>query len=212
MAVAKSTQDFMPIDQVRDGVVILKDGSLVRILMTSSLNFALKSMDEREAIILQYQNFLNSLDFTVQIVIQSRKLDIRPYLISLEDNLKTQTNELIKIQTREYIGFIRSFTESVNIMSKSFFVVVPYNPPVFRGAEDVISKVLKIFKKDERSEQKKIMATFEESKTQLDQRANVVSQGLTRLGVRVAVLGTEELIEVFYKAFNPGEVGKIVIK
>ncbi len=210
MAAPRSTQDFVPIDQIRDGVLVLKNGSLIKILLTSSLNFALKSMDEREAIILQYQNFLNSLDFTVQIVIQSRKLDIRPYLNSLENNLKDQTNELIKIQTKEYIGFIKNFTEGVNVMSKSFFVVIPYNPPVFKSAEDMFSKLLMVFKKEQNHiAAQKVLATFEESKGQLEQRVNVATQGLSRLGVRVAPLGTEELIELFYKVFNPGELGKI---
>ena len=210
MPVNKSTQDFVPIKEIRDGVVVLKDGSMVKVVLASSLNFALKSMDEREAIIIQYQDFLNSLDFTIQLVIQSRKLDIRPYLNSLEEKLSEQETELLKIQTKEYIGFIRSFTESVNIMSKSFFVVVPYSAPVFKGTDDTVSKFIQIFKKSEnkQSKAKQESVNFEQSKSQLDQRVNVVVQGLSRVGVRMVVLNTEELVELFYKVFNPGELGQ----
>src|SRR5258708_6936826 len=128
MAPSKATQDFVPIKEVRDGVVILKDNSLRAILMTSSMNFALKSEDEQKAIILQFQNFLNTLEFTVQFFIQSRKLDIRPYLTMLEKQEKEQTSDLMKIQVNEYIQFIKTFTETVNVMTKTFFIVVPYSP------------------------------------------------------------------------------------
>ena len=130
MISAKATQDFVPIKEIRDGVIVTKDGSLQLILMASSLNIALKSEDEQAAIILQFQNFLNSLDFSLQIFIQSRKYDIRPYIALLEERERAQLNDLLKIQTREYISFIKSFTETTNIMSKNFFVVVPYAPSV----------------------------------------------------------------------------------
>src|SRR3989344_7119570 len=100
---AKTSQDFVPIDEIRDGVIILKNGELRLALMVSTTNFDLKNEDEQTAIILQYQNMLNSLDFSIQIYIQSRKFDIRPYISLLEDRLKEQTNDLLKIQTREYI-------------------------------------------------------------------------------------------------------------
>ncbi len=127
---AKPAQDFVPIKEIRDGIMVLKDGSMRSILLASSLNFALKSADEQQSIIFQFQNFLNSLNFSIQIFVQSRRLDIRPYIALLEERLKEQVGDLMKMQTKEYIGFIKSFTESTNIMSKSFFVVVPYTPPV----------------------------------------------------------------------------------
>jgi len=102
---AKAAQDFVPIKEIRNGVVILKDGGLRAILLASSINISLKSADEQMAIISSFQSFLNSLDFSTQIVIQSRRLDIRPYLLSLENRLKEQTESLLKIQTKEYIGF-----------------------------------------------------------------------------------------------------------
>ena len=107
-----ATQEFVPIDDVRDGIVILKDGGMRGILMASSINFALKSDDERQAILLQFQDFLNSLDFSVQIVVQSRRLDIRPYIALLEDRYKEQSNDLMKIQIEQYMAFVKSFTES----------------------------------------------------------------------------------------------------
>src|SRR3989338_1550241 len=130
---SKATQDFVPIKEVRDGVVVLKNGSMRAVLMCSSVNFALKAQDMQEAIVLQFQSFLNSLDFSIQIFIQSRRLDIRPYVTLLEEREKKQTIELLKIQTREYIGFIKNFTENTSIMSKTFFVVVPYTPAILNA-------------------------------------------------------------------------------
>lgn len=202
---SKATQEFVPIKEVRDGIAVLKDGSMRAVVLSSSLNFSLKSEDERRAIILQFQDFLNSLDFTVQISIQSRRLDIRPYIALLEDRYKEQMNDLMKIQTREYIEFIKKFTETTNIMTKSFFVVVPYDPAII----NVKGGAASFFKKTSVTEElQKREASFEENRTQLEQRVSVVEQGLSRCGIRVARLGTEEVIELFYKIFNPGETEK----
>ncbi len=207
MAVSsKATQEFVPIKEVRDGIIILKDGSMRAIVLASSLNFSLKSDDERNAIIAQFQDFLNSLDFSTQISIQSRRLDIRPYIALLEERYKEQINELMKIQTREYIEFVQKFTESTNIMTKSFFIVVPYDP-VMIDVKGGISP--EIFKKKSEEEKTRIkMASFEENRTQIEQRVAVIEQGLVRCGIRVIRLGTEEVIELFYKAFNPGDTEK----
>ena len=175
------------------------------ILMASSLNFALKSEDEQNAIIAQYQNFLNSLDFTVQFFIQSRKLDIGPYLAVLGEKLKEQTNELLKIQTREYMDFIRNFVAATNIVSKSFYIVVPYSPPAFGSKKGPLAGITEIFGGGKKSAGG-AEVRFEESKLQLQQRADVVRQGLSRTGVRTVPVNTEELIELFYELFNPGEV------
>lgn len=205
---AKSAQEFVPIQEIREGVVILKDGSLRMILMASSLNFALKSADEQEAIIFQYQNFLNSLDFTVQFFIQSRKLNINPYLDTLREVEKNQVNELLKIQTREYIEFIKNFVEASNIVTKAFYAVVPYQPPIFTSAKEATGTILEIFKRKREERPGLSDEKFEEYKTQLFQRVDTVAQGLTRSGVRVAPLNTEELIELYYSLFNPGELEK----
>lgn len=202
---AKPTQSFVPIKEIRDGVIVLKDGSLRSILLASSINFALKSSEERQGIIFQFQNFLNSINFSIQIYTQSRRLDIRPYIALLEERLKDQVGDLMKMQTREYIEFIKSFTESTSIMTKSFFIVVSYSAPAL-GGTTAIKKSFFGGEKSSKKEQEK--TTFEESRSQLQQRVEVVEQGLVRCGVRIANLGTEELIELFYKTFNPGDVEK----
>lgn len=202
---AKSTQDFVPISEVRDGVVVLKDGGLRAVLLASSINFALKSEDEQTAFIVQFQNFLNSLDFSVQIFVQSRMLDIRPYVATLEAAYKEQLDDLMRIQIREYIEFIKSFTEAANIMTKNFFVVVPYSPPIAASSGGV-SSILPFGKK--KTNAAEANRTFEEQVSQLEQRISIVQQGLTRTGVRTVQLGTEEAIELLYKMFNPGEEGK----
>jgi type IV secretory pathway VirB4 component len=208
----KASQEFVPIKEIRDGVVVLKDNSLRAVVMVSSVNFALKSQDERKAILYEFQNFLNALDFSVQIFIQSRRLDIRPYLILLEKIEKDQINELMKIQTREYIDFIKEFTEGTNIMSKNFFIVVPYSRAVLQiKSEGKLKSIKSIIGKKKPEEVKKgEEEAFEEGRSQLEQRIAVVEQGLARSGVRLARLGTEEIIELFYKIFNPGEIGKAI--
>ena len=206
---AKATQDFVPIKEIRDGVIVLKDGGLRTIVLASSTNLSLKSEEEQKATILQFQNFLNTLDFPVQISIQSRKLDIRPYLLLLENRMKVQNEPLLKLQTREYIEFIKNFTDSVAIMTKSFFVVVPYTPQAFKTETNAFKGLFS--KKKNKSEAKADeQANFEEKRSQLEERVGVIEQGLARCGIKSVTLGTEEVVEVFYKVFNPGEVeGKI---
>jgi type IV secretory pathway VirB4 component len=196
-----TTQNFVPIKEVRDGMVVLKDGSLRAILMTSSVNFSLKSEDEQKSIIYQFQNFLNSINFDFQVFVQSRKLDIRPYINLLEQREKEQTNDLMKVQIKEYIEFIKSFTENANIMTKRFFIVIPYTPLALKSTKAAKLAAKKKKKKDN-------VDQFVEYRSQLEQRVDVVIQGITRTGVRAVQLGTEEVIEVFYQLFNPGEVEK----
>lgn len=202
----KSTQEFVPIKEIREEVVILKDGSARMVLMASSLNFALKSEDEQNALILQYQNFLNSLDFTIQFFITSRDLDINPYIGILKDAEKEQTNELLKIQTKEYIEFIKNFVKSTSIVTKSFYIVIPYSASGLSAKKSSpLAEITGVFKKSKKTEQQKKDVEFEEIKTQLQQRASVVQDGLARVGIRTAPLNTEELIELYYKLFNPEE-------
>lgn len=206
-AAPKTTQEFVPIQEIRDGVVILKNGGMRSIILASSLNFALKSQDEQGSILMQFQNFLNSLDFSIQIFIQSRKLDIRPYTALLEDRYKEQVTELMKIQVREYIEFIKTFVENTNIMSKSFFVVIPYDPPTINISSNPFSKILP-GKGDTKTQNETADQQFKEYRSQLEQRVAVVEQGLVRCGIRAAELGTEEVVELYYKLFNPGETEK----
>ncbi len=204
---ATPSQDFVPVKEVRDGIIIMNDGSLKAVLMCSSLNFALKSDDEQNAFLMQFQNLLNSLDFHIQIFIQSRKLDIRPYLMTLEEAQKNTLDELMRIQIREYINFIRSFTEAANIMTKHFFVVVPYLPPNAALESGPLSKIPLPFGKSQRASDKVEggKTEFEENISQIEQRISIVQQGLVRTGIRSVQLGTEEVIELLYRIFNPGE-------
>ncbi len=200
---SKATQEFVPVKEVRNGIVVLKDGGLRSVLMASSVNLALKSQDEQHAVLYQFQSFLNSLDFSVQILVQSRRLDIRPYLLMLENRMQEQTEPLLKVQTREYIGFIRSFTEQVSIMTKSFYIVVPYTAPVLGTGGGGLKSFLPGTPKTTQSQDETL--AFEESRTQLEQRVGVVQEGLSRTGIRSVQLGTEEVVELLYKTFNPGE-------
>ncbi len=202
MVNTKAAQDFVPIKEIRDGVVILKDGSMRSLIMVSSLNFALKSPDEQQAIIMQFQNFLNSLDFSIQISLQSRELDIRPYIALLEGRYKDELGDLMKIQIKEYIQFVKSFVEQSDIMTKTFFVVVPFSPTILNNG-------MMGNKKETGSKEK--ADNFDENRLQLEQRMGVVQQGLTRCGLRSVQLGTEEIVELYYKIFNPGELGKPMI-
>ncbi|HVV38792.1 MAG TPA: hypothetical protein VHD31_00505 [Candidatus Paceibacterota bacterium] len=204
---AQATQEFVPIKEVRDGVIILKDGSLRALLMASSINLALKSSDEQQAIIGQFQNFLNSLEFSVQFFIESRDLDVRPYIALLEERYALELDDLMKIQIREYIVFIKDFTERANIMAKNFFIVVPYDPALIaRGGG--ISALGNLLPTGKNASNSLTDEQFEQYRTQLEQRISVVEQGLVRTSVRVVKLGTEEVIELFYKLFNPGELEK----
>lgn len=204
---AEATQEFVPIKEVRDGIVVLKDGSLRALLMASSINLALKSQDEQQAIIAQFQNFLNSLEFTAQFFVESRQLDIRPYIGLLEDRYAAELDDLMKIQIREYIAFIKDFTERANIMTKNFFIVVPYDPALI--ARGGVANTLETLIPNNKAEAAPVTSEqFEQYRTQLEQRMSVVEQGLVRTGVRVVKLGTEEVIELFYKLFNPGELEK----
>jgi hypothetical protein len=205
MVASKATQDFIPIKEIRDGLVVLKDGGMRAIIMVSSVNFALKSPDEQQAIIFQFQNFLNSLDFSIQISIQSRELDIKPYIATLEERYKNEIGELMKIQIKEYIQFIKSFIEQTSIMTKTFFVVIPFSPSILSTSSNPFERFAN--KKNTRNK----TDFFEENRTQIEQRINIVSQGLTRCGLRSIQLGTEEIVELFYKTFNPGDTQKPIL-
>ena len=208
MANILPSQQILQIEEVRDGALILKDGSLRAVLMASSLNFALKSADEQTAVIMQYQNFLNALDFSVQFFIQSRKLNIEPYIETLRQAEAKQTNELLKIQISEYMEFVRAFVRAANIVSKNFYIVVPFTPPAFTTPEEGVKSLLGFLGKGKDSRATLPQDKFEEYKNQLWQRADSAIQGLVRAGVRAVPLNTEELIELFYGFYNPGELEK----
>jgi hypothetical protein len=209
MPTSASAQEFLAIDSVRENVVVLKDGALRVVLMCSSLNFALKSTDEQDAIIYQYQNFLNSLDFSLQFVIHSRRLNIAPYLETLKERQREQDNELLKIQISEYIEFIKTFVETTNIMSKTFYVVVPFTSPLVETNKGVFAGVASALGIGGKGGETTDNNLFEEHKNQLWQRVDTISAGLQRVGVRTAPLNTEELIELFYGLYNPTDFERL---
>lgn len=200
-----AAQDFLPIETVRDGTVVLRAGAGLRaVLMASSLNFALKSDEEQDALVYQYENFLNSLDFPLQFVIQSRRLNIRPYLDTLVGRQKEETNELLKIQIGEYAEFVRSFVELSNIVTKAFFIVVPFAPSIKERGGGLIRRITDLM--GSRAEAAAGSdAEFVQYRDQLLQRVDAVVSGLRRLGLRTARLGTDELIELYYGLYNPTE-------
>jgi hypothetical protein len=198
-----ASQEFVPIKEVRNGIAILNDGSLRAIMLASSINFALKSQEEQRAVITQFQNFINSLDFSVQMSVQSRNLDIEPYLDKLQKQYKTEENQLLQTQIQEYIEFIRTFTDDASIMRKAFFVIVPYNRAVINQDGGIMDTLGGLFGGNENQTKDE---AFEEARNQLDQRIGIIEQGLVRTGVRVTQLETEETIELFYQLLNPGDL------
>src|SRR4030042_2777004 len=187
-----ATQQFLEMDQIREGVVLLKNKSLRGIIMVSSLNFALKSAEEQEATIYQFQRFLNSLDFSLEIVIQSRTLNITGYLDKLSELAKKQENELVKIQTLEYQKFIKELIGGGQILSKTFFVVVPFTLieiPGLKGKKEAVPGE----------------DFFQRAKSKLWQRLEFVVLGLRRCGLQCTPLNTPELIELFWSLYHPDE-------
>lgn len=198
---APSTQSFIPIKEIKEGVVVMRDGSLRVVLMLSSINFALKSDEEKNAIIGSYQSFLNSLPFPIQIYIKSRKLHLDGYLASLDKQLASQTNELLRLQTSQYKDFIGELLQYASIMEKRFFVIVPFYPSGVGIEKEGILKNLF-------SGKPQVDTTFETQKTELMARVDQIITGLTGIGVRVVALNTEELIELYYTVYNPDTSGE----
>lgn len=197
---AGSTQQFLELEEIREGVVILKNKALRGIAMISSLNFALKSEDEQNAIIYQFQNFLNSLDFPLEIVVQSRTLNITGYLDKLKESENNQENELLKIQTAEYQKFIRDLIAGGQVLSKNFFVVVPFTISELTSGAATAG----LFKKRGASGGMND-ELFQRAKAQLWQRMEFVALGLRRCGLTFAPLDTTQLIELFWSQYHPDE-------
>lgn len=196
----KSTQRFLEIAEIKEDIVVLKDGTLRAVLLVSSINFALKSDDEQTAIIQGYMSFLNSLDFPLQIVVQSRKLNIAKYLDKLNALEKEQANDLLRMQTAEYRQYIRELVELGEIMNKRFFVVVPYDPlsdrqkGFFPRLREALSPTIIVKLGQER---------FRRHRHDLMQRVEHIISGLNSMSLEVAVLDTQSLIELYYNTYNP---------
>lgn len=199
-----SFQKYLDISEIRDGVVVLKNKGLRAILMVSSINFALKSQEEQDAIVFHFQSFLNSLDFTLQIVISSRKLNIEDYYKTLAIREKEQPNELLKVQIGEYRNFIKELIEMSNIVNKTFYIVVPYS-----SSEELSQAGKNLFSGlSQGDEAKKTTSSFGaedfvKNRNQLMQRVQHVASGLSGVGVKMTPLNTQELIELFYTIYNP---------
>jgi len=199
------TQEFVEIKEIKNDVIVLKNGGLRRVLMVAGINFDLKSEEEQNMILGAYQNFLNALDFSIQTIIHTRKLNIEAYLEKLAERERAETNELLQNQISEYKEFVKSFVEENSVMNKKFFVVVPYDPvQVPKIKKSQISQIFKIFKRGEKPKIEKTQ--FEDISrqiTQLNQRVDGVIQGLANIGLRAVPLNNEELIELFYNLYNP---------
>jgi type IV secretory pathway VirB4 component len=200
-AMGKAAQAFVDISEIKDGVVVLKNGTLRAVLMVSSINFDLKSTQEQEAVVTNYQNFLNSLDFPIQVVISSRKLNINPYIEMLDIKEKEQPNELLRFQIAEYRNFVKQMVDASDIMTKSFFIIIPF--ALTEGKkEGFVERIRTALNPKQIIIEKKM--EFENYKSQLWQRVDHVMAGLGGTGIRMAPLSTEELIELYYNAYNPG--------
>lgn len=199
-SLGKSAQEFVDVSEIKDNVVILKNGTLRAVLAVSSINFELKATAEQEAITASYQNFLNSLDFPVQVLVSSRRLDIDPYLALLDEKEKTQENELLRFQIADYRNFIKNLVGAANIMTKSFYIIIPF--ALTEGKKETFLDKIKTALNPKQAIIEKKME-FENYKSQLWQRVQHVSAGLEGTGIRMVPLETQELIELFYNAYNP---------
>jgi hypothetical protein len=195
-----TTQKYLDISEVRDNVLIMKDGTLRSIILVSSLNFALKSEDEQNAIVSAYVSFLNNLEYPLQIIIQSREFKIDPYLATLEQKRKEQTNELLRVQTAEYLSYIKELISLGKIMNKRFYVVVTYNP-LSNKQKSFFSRFLETFRpvtllrlKDE---------LFERRRRDLLARTEQIAGGLQSMGLTSVILDTQSIIELLYNTYNP---------
>nr|MBD3359313.1 hypothetical protein [Candidatus Buchananbacteria bacterium] len=195
-----TTQKHLDIAEIREGVVILKDGTLRSVILCSSINFALKSEDEQKALISGYMQFLNSLDHPMQIVIQSRQLDIEGYLRRLNEARKKQTNDLLKVQINSYIEYIQELIEIGEIMTKSFFIVIPYDP-LGDKSKSFWTRLKELFTPGKLIKIKR--EKFLEYKEDLRLRINNIQSNLRGMGLETAVLDTQSLIELYYNVYNP---------
>ena len=199
-----STQQHMQIAEIRDNVLVLKNGGLRTVLKTSSINFNLKSEAEQNSIIYSYQNFLNTLEYPIQILVKSKKLEIDDYIEKIRGFGDKQQNPLLKKQTFEYAEYIQKLVEYADIMEKEFYVIVPYDPPRAEK-KGIFKEFLKyMHSKDSVVDIKRRHSEFEQLKKGLSQRVNVVKTGLEQSGLKVDELTTHEIIELFYKTYNPG--------
>ncbi len=199
-----STQQYLDILEIKEDTVVMRDGTLRAVLLVSSINFALKSEEEQDAIISAYISFLNNISFPIQIVIQSRELNIDAYLQMLDERQKIQTNELLKIQTNEYMHYIAELVSMSKIMNKRFYIVVPYNPLADKEKK-ITSKLLDVLRPATIIKMKE--EKFLRHQAELNRLLENIIGGLTSIGLQSVQLDTQSLIELYYNSYNPGTAG-----
>ncbi len=198
-----STQLYLPIAEIKDSTVILKNGGLRSVLQTSSVNFNLKSEDEQNALIYSFQGFLNTLDFPVQILIRSRKLDVDNYIDGLYETASKQMNPLLKKQTMEYAEYIKKLVEYADIMEKNFFVIIPMDPMRAQG-QNMFQQTLSSLRPNDSLEAiRQRHREFAKLRKKLNTRSDLIKSGLSSCNLRIEELDTKKLIELFFKIYNP---------
>ncbi|RJQ30121.1 hypothetical protein C4565_00950 [Candidatus Parcubacteria bacterium] len=198
------TQKFVEISEIKDGIVYLKDGGIRRILIVSGINFDLKSDAEQNLILGSFQNFLNTIDYPTQLFIHSRKVNVDSYLDKMRERREQEENELLKIQIDEYINFIKTLVDQNAIISKTFFVVIPYEGIVNTPSFGVLSSLFG----SQKSRDAEAQATLQSKLEQLEHRVIEVKEGLEQIGLHVSELNDEELTELFYNLYNPQLIEK----
>lgn len=200
-----STQNTLLLSEVRDNMVILADGSFRAVIACDSINFDLMSNTEREGVEYSYQNFLNSLNFPIQILVRSQRIDIAPYIDRLIDLRRNQDNMLLNVLMDDYIDFIDALSREVNIMDKDFYVVVPYFPQgdVSNFIEQSKGFFNKIFARPKNTYTRIDSASYEKAKSEIKNRVESAMSGLYQIGVKGAQLSTRELSELYYNVYNP---------
>lgn len=200
-----STQSTLLISELRDNVVIMKDGSFRAVIACKSINFDLMSEVEREAVEYSYQNFLNSLKFTIQILVRSQRVDIGPYIERLSEIRRNNDNMLLGVLMDDYINFIDVLSQEANIMDKSFFIVVPYYTSA--DVEKAIQQTKNFFKSFSKTKAPEVTridrTTYEKALVELTNRVDTVMSGLFQIGVHSVRLNTKELAELYYNFNNP---------
>ena len=209
---SQSTQSLLQIVEIREGMVVLKDGSFRAVIMCQPVNFDLMSQAEQEGVEYSYQAFLNSLYFPIQISIQSRKVDASHYLEQLRELLRSQNNMLLSLLTEEYLYFMSSLVDNTEIMDKAFYVIIPFSPHEGEG-ENIVKSTKGFFNKIFRFNQSETPVVlsaeaFENAKVELRHRAQSVLEGLNQCGVKGLVLDTKELIELYYSSYNPDSASR----
>lgn len=197
----KSTQNSLLINEIKDGIVVMGDGSMRAVILASAINFDLMSTQEQDAVEFSYQGFLNSLHFPIQIIIKSQKIDLDNYLESLGKLRSSQSNPLLGELMDDYILNIKGLIEEVNIMDKQFYVVVPFFPPLAVSKANVVSGIANVFKPINVITVS--AADYENYKRELTQRVQQVTSGLLQMGIRAIPLNTQELVDLFYSSYNP---------